>query len=167
MIKFIKQLVKSKNTAGLTIVELLLYMGLFMGFIAILSALFVSTLDVQSDSTATSHTDQDSWYVLNRLQYDLYRADSVITPANNGDTSTSLVLDVGGSQVTYSLVNNQLSITENSVTEPIVSNQVTTSNLSFQRLGNDGGAATITVQMELQNSVSDQVKAIDVTVGLR
>lgn len=156
-----------KLQKGFTLVELLLYMGLFMGFIAILSALFVSTLDVQSESTATSHTDQDSWYVSNRLQYDLYRADAIVLPANNGDSSSSLVLDIGGSEVTYSLVGDQLAITENSQTTPIVSNNVSVSGLNFIRLGNDGGAISITTEMQMQNSVSNQAKDFDVTVGLR
>lgn len=163
----IKHKQKFNYSMGFTIVELLLYMGLFMGFLTILSGLFVSTLDSQTDSTTISHTDQDAWYLMNRFEYDLYRADSVITPANNGDVSDSLVIDVDGSLITYSLVGDSLFITQNSQTDKIVSGEVTVSNLSFKRLGNESGLATITVEAQLQNSIVGQIKDFDITIGIR
>lgn len=153
--------------SGFSIVELLIYMGLFSGFLVILSALFISTLEAQSDASATSHTDQDSWYVYSRLQHDLYQASSITTPANNGDETNSLVLEVDGSTITYSLVNNQLAITKDAQTDPIVSGEVSVSNLNFKRLGNESGTSSILVNMQLQNSVSVQVKDVNITVGLR
>jgi len=156
-----------KKQAGFTIVELLLYMGLFMGFMTILSALFVSTLESQTDTTSISHTDQDAWYLMNRLEYDLYRADSVISPANNGDTSDILVIDIDGTQITYSLVGDVFTINESSQSANLVSGEVKASNLSFKRLGNEDGLSSITVGVQLQNSIISQVKDVDLTIGIR
>lgn len=157
---------KNKSSAGFSIVELLLYMGLFMGFLTILGAFFVTTLETQSDAVATSKVDQDSWYVLTRLQRDLYQASNIITPAANGESASELVLDIEGTQVTYSLVDDKLVISQDSETLPLVSNGVVVNNLSFTKLGNED-TSSVDVQMDLSDTTGEQTKNIDFTVGLR
>lgn len=157
----------NKNQAGFSLIELLIYMGLFSGFLLVLGALFVSTLEAQQDASTSSHSDQDSWYVLSRLQHDLYQATSVVVPSNLGEQNSSLILDLDGSQVTYSLIENKLAITKNSESTSLVSEHVSVSNLSFTRLGNEGGTSSIIVEMQLQNSTDDQKKDINIVVGIR
>lgn len=152
---------------GVTMVELLIYMGLFMGFITILSGLFLSTLEAHTDSTANAHIDQDSWYILSRLQYDFSLATAVVTPASNGDTTSTLVLNQAGTQVTYSLVGDKLSLTKNSVTEPLVNQEVNVSNLTFQRLGNLNGLSSVKIQMDVTDDFRTQPQHLNFTLGIR
>lgn len=143
-------------------------MALFMGFMIVLSGLFVSTLDVQSEATITSKVDQDAWYLLRKLQYDLYQADQIIVPATNGGTSSSLTLDIAGETVTYNLVSGSIDVTDASGSYSLLSDGVEMTSLSFTRLGNDGGSATIRIQYELRD-ISDvtQSRQIQTAVGIR
>ncbi len=155
-----------QQPSGFSIVELLLYMGLFVGFLTILSAFFVATLEAQVDAVSTSHEDQDSWYILSRLQNDVYQATDVVTPAANGDESTELVLDMDGTEVTYSLVNNKLVITQDLETAQLLSENIMASNLSFERLGNDY-TGSIIIHLDLLDNSGNQLRDLDFTVGLR
>lgn len=165
MIKFNRY--TSINHPGFTLVELLLYMALFTGFLTILSGLFISTLETQSEATATSRLTQDSWYLSSRFQYDLYRTTAITTPATIGEETTTLTLTNDVSPVTYSLVGNQLMITRDSITAPLLSEGIEAAGLRFKRLGVDGGGSTIQVHLDLRSAVDGQTQEINLTVGVR
>ncbi len=156
-----------RHQLGFTLVELLLFMGLFTGFLTVLSALFVSTLDTQAESVASANLDQNSWYLLSRFQYDFGQASSVVFPVNNGDVDTILTLDQSGTPVSFSLASGQLIITRGGVSSALTSDGITVSNLSFQRLGSDDGAVTVTVHMELTDAEKSLPKVLDFTMGPR
>lgn len=156
-----------KQMAGFTIVELLLYMALFTGFMTILSGLFISTLETQLDASANSKTSQDSWYLFSRLGYDMYRATSITNPATNGETTTTLTFENDTATVTYSLVGGKIVITEDGVTTPIISENVTATNLNFNRLGAQDGKSTISVHFELQGGADQPVQTVEFTLGQR
>lgn len=158
---------KTQKEKAFTLVELLIYMALFIGFLMILSALFISILDTQLNSSTSSQIDQDSWYLINRLQYDVYRADNIELPAANGEESDVLVLDVDGSSITYLINNDKLSIIENSQIRPLVNPETSVLNLNFKKLGNDDGTSTITIYLQLKNLANSKTNNLNFTVGLR
>ena len=166
---FRKKYQKTKNYSlkAFTLIEVLIYMALFVGFLMILSALFISILDTQLTSSTTAQIDQDSWYVLRRMHYDFYRADSIELPVNNGEESNVLTLNIAGNQITYLLNNNKLSINENGITYSLLNQDTNASNLSFKKLGNEDGSATITVYVQLKNLASAKTKTLNFTLGLR
>ena len=124
---------------GITVVELLLYMGILTILLTILTSVFTSALDVQSESNAVSSVEQDGNYILARLAYDIHRAQSINIPATNGTTSNSFQIVVDGINYTYSIdVNNNLILVNNLGTNNLNNYATSISNLSVQRLGNVG-----------------------------
>jgi type II secretory pathway pseudopilin PulG len=122
---------------GVTLVELLLYMGILTILLTTLTSIFVSALDVQSESQATSSVEQDGNYLLARLSYDIHRAKSISIPAANGTSGNSFRIVIGGVNYTYSVDgNNNLILTENSGSYNLNNYNSGISNFSVKRLGN-------------------------------
>jgi prepilin-type N-terminal cleavage/methylation domain-containing protein len=157
----------SPPNAGFTLIELLVYMAIFAGFLTIMSGFFISTLETQADATSTASLDADSWYLMSRLQHDLYQANAIVTPGTNGETSSTLTLDFVDYQLSYLLLNGQITLSRDSQNYTLNSQGVTTTNLSFTRLGNDDGATSINVTANLNSPDGSQNKALNFGVGLR
>lgn len=163
---------KKKQNQGFTLIELLMYIGLLSIFLIVLTEIFVSILDVQLESEATSHVAQDGRYITTRLIYDVNRADTIITPATPGSAAATLVLDIGGSTYTYA-VNASGNLTLTDVTGAAMLNDYDTiiSNVLFTRLGNSGGKNTITANFTVASRVSrpegTESTPYQVTAGLR
>jgi prepilin-type N-terminal cleavage/methylation domain-containing protein len=148
---------------GFTLIELIIYVGIFSILIGVMSAMFGSILDVQLESEATSSVDQDGRYLLSKLTYDfktinptlnLATPDKITTPANPGDTSPTLQIRVNSVDYVYSLnSSNNLQVQNVSTGEMNVLNSVGTSvtGLSFQRVGSGGSNDTIRVNFTVQS----------------
>ena len=140
MIKEFFKKIKFNSQRGVTIVELLLYMAILSVLLTILTSIFVSALDVQSESNATSSVQQDGNYVLARLAYDIHRAQSINIPVSNGATNNNFQIVVSGVNYTYSVdANNNLVLTNNLGTNNLNNYGTRVSAFLVQRLGNAGG----------------------------
>lgn len=125
---------------GVTIVELLLYMSILAVLLAILTSIFISALDVQSESQVTSSVEQDGNYILTRLAYDIHRAQSVNIPAINGTTANSFQIVINGVNYTYSIDgNSNLILANNLGSNNLNSSGASVSAFLVSRLGNVGG----------------------------
>jgi hypothetical protein len=156
-----KKLINLKSVSwrtqkGVTLVELLLYMGIFTILLTTLTSIFVSALDVQSESQATSSVEQDGNYILARLSYDIHRAQSIAIPATNGTTGNSFRIVIGGINYTYSVDgNDNLILTENTGTYNLNNYNSEVSNFSVRRLGNTGGVEDA---LEISFTVTSRVR---------
>jgi type II secretory pathway component PulJ len=161
---------KIKKT-GFTLVETLLYFGLFSILLFVLARLFVSILQVKAESESVSSVQQDSRYILARLEYDFAQASSVTTPATLGTSGSTLVLQINGVANTYSLVNSKLQVVNNQGTFIMNSSESQASNLTFKRLGHAGGKPTIKIQVSVESkTVTDkgrETRIISTTLGIR
>lgn len=161
-----------KNLAGVTLIELLVYIAIFSGFLTVLSGLFISTLDVQQESVGVSSIEQDAAFLFARLQYDINRANEVVWPQANGETQTSLVLAVDEGILTYQLQNQQLSLALD-LLEPqaLTSPDIAVVKAEFTRLGNADGLPSIRVVISLSTNdsgnVPQQTRELTYTFGLR
>jgi type II secretory pathway pseudopilin PulG len=143
---------------GTTMVELLLYMGILSILLVTLTSIFVSALDVQSESQATSSVEQDGNYILARLSYDIHRAQSINIPATNGATNNSFQIVIGGMNYTYSVDgNNNLILTDNLESNNLNNYNSSISNFSVQRLGNAGGVEDT---LKINFTVTSRVRKI-------
>lgn len=139
MNKIIKK-IRLSSQKGVTVVELLLYMAILSVLLLILTSIFVSALDVASESNATSSVEQDGNYILAKLAYDIHRAQSINIPSSNGATSNSFQIVVGGVNYTYSTdANNDLILTNNLGANNLNNYDSSISAFLVQRLGNTGG----------------------------
>lgn len=107
---------KIKKGSGFTLVELVIYMGLFSGFLLILSNMFISVLSIGIESETTSSVSQDTRFLMARLSYDMNRADGVIFPTTYASPSGSLVLSINGENYTYFLADEKLMLSNNAGT---------------------------------------------------
>lgn len=160
-----------KLQRGFTIVELILYMGLFSILILILVDMFVSILNVQVDSESYSTVEQDGRFINSRLLYDLHNAESMLIPSANGSQSATLQLVINGTNYTYAVVNGNLQLTTNNGTDVLNGYDTTVSNLLFKRYGNTGGKPTVQVTFTLtgkvQSKSGQQTRNFQTTGGIR
>lgn len=161
-----------KYQAGVTLVELIIYMGIFMGFMTLLSGLFVSILNVQQESMETARMEQDVQYLFARLQYDVSRASELVLPANNGDTGTVLILATDTGVISYYAVDGQLLISVDGGPESSLSssgNSIT--QFELQRLGNLDGIPSVRIEMDIESQyqgvAQPEKRELSYTFGLR
>ena len=144
---------------GTTIVELLLYMGILIILLTILTNILTSALDVQSESTATSSVEQDGNYILTRLAYDTHRAQSIFFPGADGDSANNFTIVIGAEHYSYSIdVNNNLILTNNSGPNNLNNYGSGISNFSVLRLGN--GAGKVEDTLKIAFTVTSRTKRI-------
>lgn len=147
--------------------ELVLYMGLLLILLAILSQLFTASIESQLASQSFSYVQQDGRFILNRMTYDIQNATAVATPSTLGSSTSTLQMTVNGATSTYSLTGQNLLL--NGVRLNGFNTAI--SNLSFQKLGNVGGKPTIKLSFTVTSLVlkngSPEVKNYQTTVGLK
>lgn len=157
---------------GFTIVELVIYMGLMSILLLVLSDLFVSVLNIQSESEATSVIQQDGRYLLAKLNFDLTRVHSVTTPTL-GATTPNLVVTISGQTYAYQLNGSNLTLSINGASADQLNSYASkVSNLTFTRIGNGiGKEDTIRINFDLTSVViretGPQTTNFLTTVGLR
>jgi type II secretory pathway pseudopilin PulG len=160
-----------KLMKGFTMVELLIYMGLLSILIGILSTIFVSIINTQLESSATSSVEQDGRYILARLIYDTQSAQQIVAPTIPGSPSATLQIRVNSIDYTYSLNNGNLQIASSSATNVLNSANTSVSGLSFQRLGNGDNNDTIrlnfTVTSKTKRSGNTENRSFQTTLGLQ
>src|SRR5438067_4427716 len=94
------------NQKGFTLIEFLMYMGIFSILIVSLFQILTSVLDIQAESQATSSVDEDGKFILSRLAYDIQRASAVAVPVSRGAQGNTLQLTIGGVSYTYVVSGN-------------------------------------------------------------
>ncbi len=156
---------------GFTLLELLIFMGLFSVILVVLSSLFAATVQQQLETQGMSAVESDTAYILGRLQYDFDRADAVVTPASYGDITDTLTLDINGQDFTYTINGNSLELTNPTGSFQLQSTRSIVSSLSFQKIGNTGGNPTVRVQMTVssvaENATGAETSQIDTIFSTR
>jgi prepilin-type N-terminal cleavage/methylation domain-containing protein len=160
------------GSRGFTLIEMLLYMGIISVFLMVLTSILISVLDTQLTSNSSSAVDQSGQYLLVRLQYDIRRANSIITPANIGNSSNSLSLSIGGVTYSYSVNSGVLVLTTGLKTYNLSPYDVQISNFTATRLGNVGGRNSIQIGFTITSTTvsttqKSQVRNYQTTIDLR
>ena len=118
-----------------TIIELIIFMGVLSILLFVLTDVFISSLDVKSQSQSQAGLQQDGRYILAKLIYDINRGSAISDPAI-GIESNSLTIVINGENQTYSLINGILRLTNNLGNFNLNSFQTQVSDLKFLHLGN-------------------------------
>jgi len=163
------------NKQGFTLVELLLYMGIFSILVVALFQLFTSIIDTQIESQSSSSVFLDGQYILSRFRYDLQRAKSILTPSSPGAQETTTKFSIDNFTYTYSLVGGNLSLTNDvaSTTGQLNSADTTVSNLNFIRLSDTQGKNndTLSISFRLTSNIikrgGPKAENFKTTVGIR
>ncbi|MDP3941015.1 MAG: hypothetical protein Q8Q49_01760 [bacterium] len=160
-----------KTFHALSVIELLLYMGLLSIFLAILSQLFIASLQVQLESESISSVEQDGRFLLSRFHYDIVQASAVQSPGTYGEEVDELVITVDGNTIRYFLSGTDLMVTTDGSTEKLSGADVLISDLGFTKFGNVSGKPTVwlsfTVTSKIQRTKGADSKTFSATYGLR
>jgi hypothetical protein len=138
--------------------------------VGVLCATFASILEVQTDSKALSSVDQDSRYIITKLNYDMQSASSITAPLV-GSQGATLQLVVNATQQTYTMDGSgNFQLTMNGQTDNLNSTNTSISNLSFKRLGTGTANDTIRVQFTMTSKVKrtankTETKTFTTTIG--
>lgn len=138
----------AKQELGFTMVEMLIYMGVFVILLTVFIQLFSSILSTQFESQSTSSISVDSRYILARMNYDISRGQNITSPSL-GTPSSSLQFVVGGSSVSYGLSSGNLLATSSAGTNRLNGSDIKVSNLSFTPLGSTSGKFTVLVRFTI------------------
>jgi type II secretory pathway pseudopilin PulG len=174
-IEILKNLkIKIKNSdKAFTLIELLLFMGIFSILMITMLELLTSIFDVQLESQSTAAVSRDAGFILSRLTYDVNSSTGILTPVT-GSQSATLILTKGTDIFTYSLIGSNLTLKDGDLgtTEQLNSIETSVTNLNFLRLSATGSAeSTITVSFTLKSNTvrrgGVQIQNFKETVGTR
>jgi len=168
--------VKSKNnySSGVTMVELLIYIGLLTLFLTVLTTLFVSIFKLQLTTQSTSSLTQDTRFIIARMGYDIENAKSISTTYSLGQTTNSLTFkDTNDNSFTYTLDgSNNLTLNGTRINglDTTIS-AISPSTTLFQIIGTDITKPTIQVKFTINSNVIEESgprsQIIQTTYGLR
>jgi hypothetical protein len=161
---------KTKRS-GFTIVELLIYAGILIVFLYVMTSMFTGILDMQLTSESASAVVQDSRYILSRFAYDIGRASAIVSPASLGAQTSSLILTIGSAEYTYALINGNLMLTAASSSGALNGYGTAVSNLSFRRYGNVNGKHSVRIAFTLTSTIQrtdgSETQDFQTTIGLQ
>lgn len=162
---------KINSKKGYTLIELLIFMGMFSILLVVMTNVFSQIMDVRRESESVSSVEQDGNYILNRFIYDISRASGINIPNAIGLTDTVLDLTINSANYVYGLNNENLQLTANGQTYQMNGANTAISNLIFKRIGNDDNKDTIqlsyTVTSRIQQALGFETKNYQTTIGLR
>jgi len=147
---------KTTFNSGTTIVELILYMGLLSIFMVMVVNLFGQVLSVQTDSVAESYIQTNGNFLLIKLAKDINSSDDIITPSSIGQSATSVVLRSGPNNISYTIINGRLVLTDNTGSYNLNDVDTIISDFLVKRLGNSGGKNGLQVSYKITSAISDQ-----------
>lgn len=164
---------KYKNKQkGFSLVEMLVYMGLFSILLIPLMQLFTSTIAVRLESEATSAVSQDGRYILSKLSYDIHNASTILSPGL-GVTTSALHISGSGFDYTYGLDGEGNLVLNNGVTSDSLNSEGTTiPQITFTTLGNGTGKKVVQVSVQVESKVirqgnNKELKTFQTVVGTR
>lgn len=145
----------NKNKNGFTLLELLIFMGIFSVILVSLTTLFSTIVSQQFENQSFSAAESDKTYILSKLAYDFSEAESVVAPTSNGETSQTLTIMVDGVNNTYSVEDGNLVLNISGESYVLNSSRTKISSISFKRLGEISGKPTIKIVVEMEGVASD------------
>jgi len=136
---------------GFTIVEMLLYIGLFSTVVLVTTQILISITDMYLESAATSSLEQNANFLSQKMQYDILRSTRIVEPASPAVPGSRLVLQIDGTDHIYEIQNQVLLLTANDETNQVSTNDVNVSGLAVRRVGNGTATDSARLEMTLQS----------------
>ena len=168
------QFLKRKlNRNGFTLIELIIYMGL----VAIIGTFLSEGIYYLSHSDFLAFSQNESLQN-NRIAMEImtryiHKADSVITPASAGGSGDTLVISVGGTNITFAVsADGRLQMQEGTGTPINLTDNQTSVSINFTRIENLSTKPTIRISLktDYRGSISSgpsPTYELNTTVGLR
>lgn len=159
-----------KNSAGYTLVELIIYFALVSLLFIQLTSLFITVLDAKKDTQALSSVERDGQFIYSRMLYDIARADALLEPASLGETSNRIRLTIDGQEYIYEISGSILTLSIGG-SPSLLHTRTQASEFSATRLGKVGGLHTVKLQFRITSPIQEnrgpENKLYQTTIGLR
>lgn len=121
----------AQNEKGVTLVELLIAVTVLSMAMAIASSMFANSMKEQQKIIAKQNTTDNSRYITEFMIKEIRMAKAIDSGSKNGIFSTITFTNSSGSAVTYSLLGNTILRNGGSGDQPISSNEISVSALTF------------------------------------
>ncbi len=161
----------TQHRSGFTLIELILFMGLFSILMVVLMRIFTAIVEQQAEVESYSAVESDRLFISRRLAYDIARASAITLPASPGNQGPSLSLTIASQTYTYALQNGNLVLTSPTGTDRINQIGTTIPTVNFRRLGNVNGKNSINLFMTVRSRITRpqgfEEKTINTTFGTR
>lgn len=161
-----------KHTAGFTLVELLLFTTIFAMVSVAFVSIFVVITRVQSREGSTINVNQESQFALQTIQRLVQESSLIEMEANQATTTVKLRMSEASQDPTYIYLSDSRLFVQETATgtaQPLTSNRVVLSNVSFTKRANPGGKDSLDVMftMAARASTTQQIfsQAIDTSVA--
>lgn len=149
---------KKPTQQGITLIELLLYVGIMGILLGALASFLALTLTSQVKNQSVSEVNQQGAFAMQYMTRVIRNADTITQPTAGGTSSvlTATVSTPAESPTVFSLNAGRLQVQEGASTAiPLTSDKVAMSGLTFKNLTPAGGNTVIQVTFTLgRNSVS-------------
>ncbi|MFA5136496.1 MAG: hypothetical protein WC489_03820 [Patescibacteria group bacterium] len=144
------------NIKGVTLVELVLYMGILSVLLVLFVDLFGTMVQRQLETESLSSVQQDGAYILSRLSHDFQNASHIDFPTTPGATADTFRLNIQSVPYDFSVSNGNLVITHESTSEQINSYDTSIVNIMVERLGDGNEGDVLHIEFTLQSKVKKQ-----------
>lgn len=138
---------------GFTLLELLIYVVVLAVVTTVISSLFISLNRGRGQMESRSEVNSNLQFAMEKISRDLKYASSVALPDAANSTSTSLIISVYGSTVTYDVSSGRLRRQIGSETpQAITSDKVTVAVPVFTRLENTNqvlGKTAVSIEIDI------------------
>ncbi len=156
---------------GVTIIEMVIYMSILSVLLLFFTEMFATLINKQLETESLSNMQQDSNYLLSRLNYDFTQASSIVLPAVPGVSAPSLRLMIGATLYDYYLTSGNLVIDHGGIQNQLNSSETSISNLSFRRLGVGNSRDVIQVKFDVTSKIKQpngyDINHFSTTLGIR
>lgn len=163
--------IKSDKIIGSTLMEIVIYTFLLLILLGVLTNIFASILDQAKDSASYSEVEVDGKYISQMLYNYVGEIDSVLLPANPGESANSLSFTSGGVVYSFYPSADNLFLTDSVNNDRLNSYSTTVSDFSVTRLGNPGGSPFIKISFTLTSTIIQakgaETENFTVTAGTR
>jgi prepilin-type N-terminal cleavage/methylation domain-containing protein len=143
---------------GFTLIELLISITIFSVIIVAFVSIFLSVVQVQVRQTSVAEVNQQSQLLLQQLQYYVSQSSLIDMPQDISTTTLKLWLGTNTLDPTYITLQNgtvYLQQTAGGTLQPLTSNKVTVSGLSFTRHANPPGHDSVSIAFTINYNTNN------------
>ena len=138
---------------GMSLIELLVYIAIVSIVVVVLSATYISFINIRAKTEAVVTTDTALRYVAETLTRDVERANTIIAPVQ-GATGTTITLMHGTSTIIYTLENSRIVRSVDGVPEILTSDRISMTQFEIAHTSN-----TQTLTTRTQGGIRWSLKA--------
>ena len=150
------------NRKAFGIVEVLLYAAIFAAVVIAAVGVYVSVTRVQSNQTAAAEVQEQSQFLLQKIQYFVQLSSLIDMPKDTQTTTLKLRMAATSTDPTYFTVNASGTVylqQGGGALQPLTSPKVAVTNLSFTKRSNPPARDTVSVSFTMTYNPSNFLQA--------